>query len=76
MNWFKKLFKKKDQLRYKCVEAYGEKFGELYDEVYRGNAIGDFLKTAAFLDMIEAVKQVKPYVSKVYSKEEIKIDFL
>ena len=33
MNWFKKLFKKKDSLRDKCIEAYGEEFGELYYEV-------------------------------------------
>lgn len=76
MNWFKKLFKKKDSLRDKCIETYGEEFGELYDEVCRGNAIGGFLETAAFLDMIEAVKQGKPYAPKAYSEEEIKVDIL
>ena len=76
MNWFKKLFKKKDSLRDKCIEAYGEEFGELYYEVCRGNAIGGFLETAAFLDMIEAVKQGKHYTPKAYSEEEIKVDIL
>ena len=76
MNWFKKLFKKKDSLRDKCIETYGEEFGELYDEVCRGNAIGGFLETRAFIDMIEAVKQGKPYAPKAYSEEEIKANVL
>ena len=40
MNWFKKLFKKKESLRDKCVAAYGEEFGEMYDAINRGEAIG------------------------------------
>lgn len=60
MNWFKKLFKKKESLRDKCVAAYGEEFGEMYDAINRGEAIGGFLETAAFLDMLEAVKKGKP----------------
>jgi len=60
MNWFKKLFKKKESLRDKCVAAYGEEFGEMYDAINRGEAIGGFLETAAFIDMLEAVKRGKP----------------
>ena len=60
MNWFKKLFKKKESLRDKCVAAYGEEFGEMYDAINRGEAIGGFLETAAFIDMLEAVKKGKP----------------
>ena len=60
MNWFKKLFKKKSDLRAQCVEAYGEEFGEMYDAINRGETIGGFLETVAFLDMLEAVKNGKP----------------
>lgn len=56
---FKRLFKKKDTLRDKCVAAYGEEFGELYDIINKGDAIGCFLKTDAFLEMVEDVKQGK-----------------
>ena len=60
MNWFKKLFKKKESLRDKCIAAYGEEFGEMYDAINRGQTIGGFLETAAFIDMLEAVKKGKP----------------
>ena len=60
MNWRKKLFKKKESLRDKCIAAYGEEFGELYDAINRDEAIGGFLETAAFLDMLEAVKRGEP----------------
>ena len=56
----KNLFKKKPDLRAQCVEAYGEEFGEMYDAINRGEAIGGFLETAMFLDMLEAVKKGKP----------------
>ena len=60
MNWFKKLFKKKESLRDKCIAAYGEEFGECYDAINRGEAIGGFAETCTFLDMLEAVKKGKP----------------
>ena len=60
MNLFKRLFKEKDSLRDKCVAAYGEEYGELYDAINRGEAIGGFLETVVFLDMLEAVKQGNP----------------
>ena len=60
MNWFKNLFKKKESLRDKCIAAYGEEFGEMYDAINRGETIGGFTETAAFLDMLEAVKKGKP----------------
>jgi len=60
MNWFKNLFKKKKSLRDKCVAAYGEEFGKMYDVINRGEAIGGFVETTAFLDMLEAVKKGKP----------------
>ena len=60
MNWFNKLFKKKDSLRDKCVAVYGEEFGEMYDAINRGETIGGFAETVALLDMLEAVKKGKP----------------
>lgn len=72
MNWFKKLFKKKKSLRDKCVAAYGEEFGEMYDAINRGEAIGGFLETAAFIDMVEAIKQGKEYAPKAYTEEDIR----
>lgn len=60
MSLFKRLFKKKESLRDKCVAAYGEEYGELYDALNRGETIGGFLETVVFLDMLEAVKQGKP----------------
>jgi len=76
MNWFNKLFKKKDSLRDKCVVAYGEEFGEMYDALNRGEAIGGFVETCAFLDMLEAVKKGKPIdLSNPddFQKSEIKV---
>lgn len=46
----------KKDLRTKCVERYGEEFGELYDKVNSGIPIGDATYTIIFLQMVEAVK--------------------
>lgn len=61
VDFFKKLFKK-DSLRDKCIAAYGEEFGKLYDSLNSGVPIGGFAQTAVVLDMIEAVKKGRPYV--------------
>ncbi len=58
MKWIKNLFK---SLRQKCVDAYGEEFGVMYDMVNRGEPIGDMTETIVFLEMLEAVKKGKPY---------------
>lgn len=50
----------KESLRDQCVAAYGEEFGEMYDAINRGETIGGFAETVAFLDMLEAVKKGKP----------------
>lgn len=67
MNFFRKLFKKKESLRDKCIAAYGKEFGELYDAINRGEAIGGFLETCVFLDMVEAIKEGKEYSPKDYN---------
>lgn len=55
----KKLFRRKGKsdLRAKCVAAYGEEFGEIYDTLNSGGAIGGFLETACVLSMIEDIKE-------------------
>lgn len=56
--WFKR--KRKPSLREKCIQAYGEEFGEIYDTLNSGGTVGGFLETALVLDMIEAVKKGEP----------------
>ena len=56
MGIFKKIFKKRKSLRDKCIEAYGEEFGEIYDNLCKGIPIGGFVETAAILQMIVDVK--------------------
>ena len=51
------LFKKKPNLRERCIEAYGPEFGEIYDNLSSGIPVGGFIETAAILSMIEDVKQ-------------------
>lgn len=55
----KSIFKKKPSLRDKCVEAYGEEFGQIYDDLCSGIPVGGFLETAVILNMIEKVKKQK-----------------
>lgn len=57
-DWFKK--NRKSDLREKCIQAYGEEFGEIYDTLNSGGTVGGFLETAIVLDMIEAVKKGEP----------------
>ena len=53
----KDLFRKRKDLRQLCVEEYGEEFGEMYDMVSGGQAIGNLEETMIFLSMIEKVKK-------------------
>lgn len=53
----KSIFKKKPSLRDKCIEAYGEEFGQIYDDLCSGIPVGGFLETALIVDMIEKVKK-------------------
>ena len=67
MKWIRNLFKSlrkkcvNDSLRQKCVDAYGEEFGKMYDMVNCGEPIGNMIETIIFLEMVEAVKKGKPY---------------
>lgn len=53
----KRIFKKKKSLRERCIEAYGEEFGEIYDRLGAGEAIGSFSETLTIIAMIQAVKE-------------------
>lgn len=50
------FFKKRKSLRNKCIEVYGEEFGEIYDSLCMGVPVGGLLETAIILQMIEEVK--------------------
>ena len=52
----KLFFKKRKSLCDKCIEAYGEEFGEIYDSLCNGIPVGGFRETAIILQMIEEVK--------------------
>ena len=56
--WFRE--KRKPNLREQCIQAYGEEFSEIYDNLNSGIPVGGFLETALILDMIEAVKKGEP----------------
>ena len=51
------FFTKRKSLREKCIEAYGEGFGVIYDYICRGVPVGGFRDTAIILQMIEDVKR-------------------
>lgn len=55
----KLFFKKRKSLRDKCIETYGEEFGEIYDNICKGIPVGGFVETAIILQMIEDVKTNK-----------------
>lgn len=55
----KSIFKEKPSLRDKCVEAYGEEFGQIYDDLCSGIPVGGFIETVSILQMIEKVKNNK-----------------
>ena len=57
MNWLKRIFGKKQDLRKACIDKYGKEFGEIYDNMSCGIPVGGFLETTIFIDMIEKVKQ-------------------
>lgn len=56
--WFRE--KRKSNLREQCIQAYGEEFGEIYDNLNSGIPVGGFVETAIVLEMIGAVKKGEP----------------
>lgn len=65
IEWIKRLFKRKPTLRERCVEAYGEDFGKMYDMLGAGQPIGSFQETCVFLSMVESVRLGQPYKTKI-----------
>jgi len=53
------FFRKRKSLRDKCIEAYGEEFGKIYDSLCNGIPVGDLIETVVILQMIENVKVTK-----------------
>lgn len=53
------FFRKRKSLRDKCIEAYGEEFGQIYDDLCSGIPVGGFIETVVILQMIENVKDGK-----------------
>lgn len=58
LNKIKSIFRirKPIDLRAACIAEYGEEFGEKYDRINKGQAIGDILETISFLNQVEKVK--------------------
>ena len=52
----KKFFKKEDDLRTRCIEAYGEDFAKLYDTLGTGGTIGNLTETLVVLQMIVDIR--------------------
>lgn len=53
------FFRKRKSLRDKCIEAYGEEFGQIYDDLCSGIPVGGFIETVVILQMITNVKDGK-----------------
>lgn len=66
----KEFFTRKPSLREQCIAAYGEDFGEIYDNLCSGIPVGGFVETAIVLDMIEAVKKGEPIKLKENEKDD------
>lgn len=49
-------FRKRKSLRDKCIEAYGEEFGKIYDSLCMGIPVGSLMETVIILQMIEEIK--------------------
>lgn len=55
ISWFKR--NRKPDLRDKCVEMYGEEFGEIYDNMAKGIPVGEFTETAYYIKLIEEARK-------------------
>lgn len=47
-----------DELRNKCIELYGDKFGTYYDRIQEGKSVGTISKTVDAINKIEQAKRV------------------
>lgn len=47
-----------DELRNKCIELYGEKFGSWYDRIQEGKSVGTISTTVNTINKIEQARRV------------------
>lgn len=52
-----RLFRKKKDLRERCIEKYGDDFAVIYDNLSSGIPVGGLEETAIVCSMIEAVRK-------------------
>lgn len=65
MTVFKRLFKRKKDLRELCKMEYGKDFVQKYDILSDGCPIGGLGTTIAFIEMVEAVKSKYKDIYKI-----------
>lgn len=59
-----------DELRNKCIELYGEKFGSWYDKIQEGHSVGTISRT---VDIINKIERAKRAVEAERTKTWVKI---
>lgn len=55
--FFRRIFRRKKDLREKCRELYGDDFVLLYDMLGSGIPIGNFHETKLFLALVEKARE-------------------
>lgn len=56
IKFLKRLFNKKGDLRKRCINAYGEDFGKIYDLMGEGVPVGNLAETMVILEMINRLR--------------------
>lgn len=56
IKFLKRLFNKKEDLRERCINAYGEDFGKIYDLMGAGVPVGNLEETLIVLEMINRLR--------------------
>lgn len=62
-----------DELRNKCIELYGEKFGSWYDRIQEGHSVGTISTTVNTINTINKIEQAKRVVEAERTNKWIKI---
>lgn len=57
INFLRRLFNFKPDLRERCVNAYGEDFGEIYDLMGTGTPVRNYEETLIILEMINRLRE-------------------
>lgn len=56
IKFLKSLFNNNDDIRERCVNAYGEDFGKIYDLMGAGTPVGNLEETLIVLEMINRLR--------------------